>query len=337
MGIGNFIQFSVESVTDGCEILYGIIACEEGEAEGWDIVIDKPFLDSLVELGNSRPIKLRVNHPSDKGDVLSIIGEAKAFRHSITARGDKLVNCVRCDAYLSDVNDADTKKIITLANKTPHLFGMSIAGKYDVRKEIKGGKKLCILSDLSAVDFVDRPAATHALLSQPVDSTITNEGKKVILDNKTPEQLLAEAKADAEKKEKEAKLEAILTQLPNVLEWAKKRMEAEEKEDKDKEKEKKDKEAKMEAEKAKNTITLERKDLDEMFQTKATAIAMEVLAKCGVTEKTPSNPDGEGKTGENKLSAEETKIAQSIGLTKPEDLKQFAANMKRAKDLKLVA
>ena len=137
-------------------ILHGVQVVEVGEAEGHDFSITKGFLSAVVEQGNAAgSVKVRVNHPEGRGDVLSIVGEASNFRLD----GD----CVRADVRLFDV--PDKPRLLALAQQAGHLFGMSLDFAGEVLKKAGTKVKEMTCEAIYAVDFVDTPAATRALFS----------------------------------------------------------------------------------------------------------------------------------------------------------------------------
>lgn len=320
-----FSRFSAESVTEGGEILYGLIVCEEGKVEKYKLMIDEGFLDSIVELGNSGPIKLRINHPGDQGDVLSIVGEGKNFRRGVTKDG---AACVRCDGYMINPTDEDTKKLLSLAHQAPHLFGMSIDAHLEVVKTLKNGWRVGKADTLNAVDFVDRPASTSSLFSKPVD--LTNDNRKLNME-KTQDQITAELEVEKARQETEKKLGLMMEQFSTIHAWCSKKMKAEEDEEKEK-KDKKDKEDKK-MEDTSETLKLEKENERKEVAKMTASIVMEQLNRVGVTART-SNPDAELDKGALTLSADELKIANDLKMDESAR-KQFAANLAKAKEIKL--
>ena len=348
----SFSKFSAETITDGGEVLYGLIVCEKGIVPnripiiGSDkkkaLEIDDAFLDSLVELGKAGPVKLRVNHPYEKGDVLSIIAEGKNLRRSTTGDGK---DCVRCDGYIFDTEDPDSKKIIKLAHKAAHLFGMSIDAQIKVVKELKNAVCLAVCTALNAIDFVDTPAAASALFGKTVDSNSKREKERTMTKQELEAQIAAlntqleTLRAEGgEKKEKDegekmgyeklCKMMAEMGARLDKFEAFKAKMEKDDGEGDEEEKKKKVEAERLAAEKAKGDLHLTQEQLD----TAIARVTMQTLEKVGLKGgKGGSNPDGDdGGNKGRQLSALELKMAKSIGITDEKGLAQYAANLEHA-------
>lgn len=310
-------------------ILHGVQVVEIGEAQGHDFQITEDFLSRVVELGNKAgAVKVRVNHPEGRGDVLSIVGEASNF----TLDG----KCVRADVRLFDVPDAP--RLLTLAKQAGHLFGMSLDFAGEVVK--KAGQKLKEMTceAIYAVDFVDTPAATRALFSAGENKNQWRVVTTLALP-KVDEKQLAEEQHMATKKEEKKQLAEV--PQPPVDETEQKHAEPDGDEGQDKmmaalagiEKRLAALESckdggKEEKLADKEEPPVEDEEKEEQMATMAAKVCSIMLAKVGVKPRASAPVDEQKEDIE--LSADEVKIAKSLGL----DHKQFAANLARSKQVK---
>jgi hypothetical protein len=302
--------------------LTGVQVVAIGEAQGHDFQITEDFLSAVVDLGNKAgTVKVRVNHPEGRGDVLSIVGEASNFRLD--------GQCVRADVTLFDVPDAP--RLLTLARQAGHLFGMSLDFAGETIK--KAGQKLKQMTceAIYSVDFVDTPAATRALFAAgqtpnrwrhvcamalpKVDTTHPTEEHDMPKDD-TKKQL---AEVPPVKDEQHAEPDGdegqdkVLTALADIQ----KRLAALASKDEDEEK------------KLAEDPPVEDEEKEEQMATMAAKVCSIMLAKVGIKPRPASAPDAEDSK-DHELSADEAKLAKSLGL----DHKQFAANLARAKQVK---
>ena len=322
--------------------LHGVQVVEIGEAEGHDFAIGQEFLSAVVELGNAAPVKVRMNHPEGRGDVASIVGEATNF----VLDG----KCVRADVHLFDL--PEKSRLLTLAQQAGHLFGMSLDFAGEVVK--KAGQKLKEMTcdRIFAVDFVDTPAATRALFSAgetknqwrvvcrmnvaAVDSqkqvetnmtkqTLSKLCKKFGIDEKAKDaedQVLVklEALADAppvEDEDEEDPIKEVLSKLTS-MEARLAKLEGGNDEDEEKLAE----------------FPPKKEDKETEMATMAAKVCSIMLAKVGIKPRAASAPGGDGHADEGKLDADSEKIALSLKMDDKER-KQFAANLARAKTVKL--
>ena len=331
-------------------VLRGVQVVELGEAEGHDFAITQAFLERVVEVGNEMgSVKVRVNHPEGRGDVLSIVGEANEFRVD--------GNCVRADVRLFDVPDRD--RLVSLAREAGHLFGMSLDFAGELIK--KAGKKLKEMTcdRIFAVDFVDTPAATRALFSA---GTETNHWRSVCVFSTStvdwPEQLerapmtkellsklckrfeIDPKSKDAERQvlarledpeppdapvppESPSEDEPTIKDVMASLAGFEKRLTALEAPEDDPDKTELEDEPPVDDEKA-----------EEKMATMAAKVCSIMLAKVGVRPR-PSRPaDGDPDPDGDKLSPEDIKLAKSLGMGEAEQ-KQFAANLTAAKHVRM--
>ena len=149
-------------------ILNDVIICMTGIAKGHEFEVNEVFTQKLTKLGNALgSVKCRVNHPGDRGNVLSIVGEATEFYDSTCLDTDGTEKaCTKAKILkIYDLPDNDGKKIIALAKQASKFFGMSIDALVKLGKKGKSGFDIAILEGLNAIDFVDHPAATPSLFS----------------------------------------------------------------------------------------------------------------------------------------------------------------------------
>lgn len=333
-------------------ILRGVQVVAIGEAQGHDFQITPTFLSRVVELGNKAgSVKVRVNHPEGRGDVLSIVGEATNFQLD----GD----CVRADVRLFDV--PDSPRLLTLARQAGHLFGMSLDFAGEVVKRTGQKLKEMTCETIFAVDFVDTPAATRALFSAgpdgnrwravcalsttpKVDATHQEETTEDHMDKKLQEQLCKKFGIDPTAKDVAVQLSAKLAayaaepvadeqhaepdgdegqnKVMAALEGIEKRLAALEGKDGEK------------TEKLADEPAAEDEEKEEQMATMAAKVCSIMLAKVGVKPRPASAPAAEPKEDEHQLSADELQTCKALKMDEQER-KQFAANLARAKQVKL--
>ena len=329
-------------------ILRGVQVVEVGEAEGHDFSITKDFLSAVVEQGNAAgSVKVRVNHPEGRGDVLSIVGEASNFRLD----GD----CVRADVHLFDV--PDKSRLMALAQQAGHLFGMSLDFAGETIKKAGSKLKTMTCEAIYAVDFVDTPAATRALFSAgtekghwravcrltsvKVDEKQQTEAMETNMTKQTLSKLAKKFGIDADAKDFEAQLATKLAEpdgdeghpepdgdegyekIMSALSGIEARLTKLEKGGEGDEKE----------EKLADEKPVEDEEKEEAMATMAAKVCSIMLAKVGVKPR-GSKPAADGAAdGEVQLSVDEVKLAKSLGMDEKEQ-KQLAANLARAKQVK---
>lgn len=318
-------------------VLNDVIVCQCGEAKGHEFEVDEDFCKTLTRLGNAAgAVKVRINHPEGRGDVLSIVGQAEGFYDS-TCLDDQGIQraCskVRSLRVYNLPGDAG-QKIIALARQASQFFGMSIDAVVRLGKKGATGLKTAILEELHAIDFVDCPAATSALFSTLLDgqghirlsSRVVNSPKsepavkpdilKVTMAEKSDKEMLQElsARLDAYEK-KHSEMSAKLARL----------------EEGDKDKEKKDgekKDADMAALSKKvieDVVPAVMAKLDEKVKDGTTREFTALLAKTGgkFTDKNPPAPTDDEPT----LTPEQKQIAVTLGV----DPKVYAKNLEAAR------
>jgi hypothetical protein len=307
--------------------LHGVQVVEVGEAEGHDFAIGEEFLSAVVELGNAGPVKVRMNHPEGRGDVASIVGEASNF--VIDGK------CVRADVKLFDL--PEKSRLMTLATQAGHLFGMSLDFAGELVKKAGTKLKQMTCEKIFAVDFVDTPAATRALFSRgegtghwravcslslpEVDSnkqmeTIMAKDKKQLAEDVTPKADVETPHAEPDGDEGYEKIMSSLAGIEKRLSALEKPVDVEEKE-----------------ELAKEEPPVEDEKKEEAMATMAAKVCSIMLAKVGVRArpvKSDASVDGDKGKEEHQLSADEEKLAKSLGLDES-GRKQFAANIAASK------
>lgn len=199
----------------------GVALATLGEANGDKF--DDETLAALVRLANESNVRARFNHPNRSNaaeieqDLNCLLGQ------HVNPRIDG--NVCRVDTQMIGVNVELEDKVMDLAEKAPHLFGLSVVidDPPPPGKKAKKGDP-CRPIALFAADFVDIPASNNAGLfaataagkSDPMDPAdiyakdgklfCMHEGKEVPL-NHTPESLDASHdmwKAGRKKEGKEA-------------------------------------------------------------------------------------------------------------------------------------
>lgn len=304
-------------------VLRGVMVCELGEAEGHDFAIDEQFLDAVVAKGNADRdgVKCRLNHPEGRGNVLSIFGRALNFRRD--------GNGVRADVELFDI--PEKSRIVTLAQQAANLCGMSLDFAGETVKQAGSKLKTMTCDAIYGLDLVDTPAATRALfsagentnqwrvvcrLSLPaVDSTkkieanMANEPKlKTKKLTEVPPIPAADEGAPHAEPDGDEGQDKVMSALAAIEERLCK---LEAGKDKDKDEEKLADEPPVEDEKR-----------EEEMATMAAKVCSIMLAKVGIRPRA-SAPVVSDAPQEGELSADEQKLAKTLGL----DHKQFAANL----------
>ena len=149
-----------------------VVMC--GVATGHEFIVDETFCSKLIELGNSAgSVKVRINHPGDRGDVLSIVGEISSFYLSkCTDKSNIEQTCVKAKTLkIYELPDKNGEKIIALAKQASNFFGLSIDALVKFSKKTVNGIKVAIIEQLNSVDIVDTPAATPSLFSTVIADT----------------------------------------------------------------------------------------------------------------------------------------------------------------------
>ena len=162
-GHATFFAFGKQMRVDhGARTIFGVAIATIGTAEGHGVELDRETLRQVVNLGNEKPIRCRINHPESERDddgkeyqpvaankLETLVGYASNFRID----GDKvLADC----KILSPDAAPKGNQILALAAEAPEIFGASMVftGKSE------NGKSR--LAELFAIDFVDVPAANPA-------------------------------------------------------------------------------------------------------------------------------------------------------------------------------
>lgn len=321
------------------DVLRGVRVCEIGEAEGHDFTIGREFLEAVVEKSKAGPVKVRVNHPDGKEDLMTLAGEATDFR--LSADGD----CVLADVRLFDL--PEKSRLQTLAREAGHLFGMSLDFAGEVVKKAK--KKFMTCESIFALDFVGTPAATRALFSAGDDkkrwrmvcslSAVRVDDVEQVKTDEPQDNLMNEKlvklckKFGIDPKAADASTQLAVKLAEPIIE---------EKPDGEPDGDEGTKEilaklsamesrlAKLEGGKAVELAVDDEKEEDEKTEEKMAAMAAKVtsimLAKVGIKPRASAPAPDDKK--EVTLSADEAKLATSLGI----DHKQFAANLATANE-----
>ena len=125
----------------------------KGEAKGHNLMLDDKSLDGFLSLCLDRKdgVKVRFGKDHDAG-ADDINGVLKNFRRE----GDKIV----ADLHLLK-SDKNYDKIIEMAEKLPHEFGLSASTT--AVEELIGHDKYVRFTEVQSVDIVSNPAATKGL------------------------------------------------------------------------------------------------------------------------------------------------------------------------------
>lgn len=153
-------QTSALKVDRAARRINGLAIATKGDANG--DTFDDETLKLLATLGATSTVRARFDHPnrarSDEIEqtLRNLLGQHVNFR----VDGD----VVRADCQLAGVNLDLEDTILALAEKTPHLFGVSVV--FDETPLPKGQKAQrgapCRPAILYAADFVDIPASNGA-------------------------------------------------------------------------------------------------------------------------------------------------------------------------------
>ena len=307
-----------ETQTENPRELHDVIVVMEGVAQGHEFIVDETFCKKLVQLGNEAgSVKVRINHPGKRGDVLSIVGEISNFYLSKCVDKENVEQtCVKAKTItIYDLPDNHGEKIIALAKQAGKFFGMSIDALVKLSKKTIGGIKVAVLEQLNSVDFVDTPAATPSLFAadlgsghiqlssrqaQVINQETSETLEKVVLQNNSEEDTITENLPMAKNKSlEEAKPEAKVDEkdIHQVLEEMSKRLEAmeefhkavkakwEAEESEEAKKEEKKEEVKPEVKPEVKAEEKEEEDEDQKLEAKMEAIATKkftaLLAKTG--------------------------------------------------------
>ncbi len=146
-------------------IIRGFVVAQLGEARTHGIELDEATLDQIVALGNAQPagVKSRFGHPSPgAGDAIGrFVGRTKNFRRA----GGQVLADLHLDGAAETSPHGDLANyLMKLAQNDRTAYGASIV--FTGRREARNGQRPVLRIDtLSAVDFVDDPAATSGMFS----------------------------------------------------------------------------------------------------------------------------------------------------------------------------
>jgi len=336
--------------------LNDVIVCMTGEARGHEFFINEKFITDLKDVGNKvTSVKCRINHPAEKGNVLSIIGEASDFYiDKCFDKEDNEQTCVKAKKLkVYNLPDNKGKTIIALAEQAPDHFGLSIDAGIKLTDKKILGLPIAKFKELHAIDFVDCPAAAPSLFSAIIDEPghimLSVNSKKVVKESNDKENdlilkesnmaknttKLEEVKDEPKKDEvkETTTLEALAARLDEMvkkMESYEAKMEEEEKKEvkeepkKDEIKAKEEEEDKKEDKKDKVKETLE-----ETIKNTVTREFTSLLAKNGgrVTLEEKQAPV-ENVDAPN-LTAEQIQLAEKYGVDKVQYAKDLANERKR--------
>lgn len=144
-------------------VIYGVCVMREGEAKGHGVRLDRQSLEGARKLAAVRPDGVGTRFGDDhEAKAKDFNGSLKEFR----IEGDGLY----ADLHLLKT-DAHFDKVLEMADKISHEFGLSVVS--DADKEISGKdesgnpkykfKSPIRFTELQCVDIVSAPAATNGL------------------------------------------------------------------------------------------------------------------------------------------------------------------------------
>lgn len=136
-------------------IIKNVRVLEKGIARGHDLIVDDESLQTALTAAQAAPSGVRVKMDHGTG-ASALVGFLTAFR----VDGDTLF----ADLHLL-VSAPSRDLILEVAEKNPALLGLSIAFDMTPEGEASGTVRV---ARLRSVDVVDLPAATSALLCEPV-------------------------------------------------------------------------------------------------------------------------------------------------------------------------
>ena len=160
----------------GIGLIKGVKMLSLGETKDGRYVVDETSLDQAVKFGGSQSkgVKGRVTHPPVVRNALGAAIDLKDHLLSSVAKWKnwRKSDCgehVLADAHVHDASPKLADSVLSLAEKTPEDFGVSLAfgitpETAKARKAKKKGVKLRF-SRINAGDFVETPASTDGLFS----------------------------------------------------------------------------------------------------------------------------------------------------------------------------
>lgn len=134
--------------------IFGVAVATKGAANS--DTFDNETLKMLCTLGNNGSIRARFDHPEQgwTGQVEQSLEKFLGQHTNFRVEGDTL----RADCVMAGVNIGLEDKILSLAERAPSLFGLSVV--FNDKSKKKG--QPCRPTDFLAADFVDLPAANSA-------------------------------------------------------------------------------------------------------------------------------------------------------------------------------
>lgn len=182
-------------------IIEGVSVLTIGETRDGRFVIDEEFAEATVKFGNKKKKgqKSRFGHPSFFGnDALgTVVGKFKDFR----IKGKKVLADLHFleSARVSPVFSQDPVEfLLSQAAEAPDVFGVSIVFGLERVFDDDGNLIRIKMTELSAVDVVDEPAANHNGLFSNQNPT-QEELQMKDEEKKAQEEALAKKSEDAKK------------------------------------------------------------------------------------------------------------------------------------------
>jgi len=187
-------------------VIRGISVLTKGKTRDGRFTLDDKFLEAAVKFGNEKKkgIKSRFGHPSFLGG--DAIGTTVARMRDFRIKGEKVL----ADAHFlesarkSPVLFKDPVEfLLDQAKEAPEMFGVSIV--FDLQRVFDDDGELIEIkmTDLSAVDMTDEPAANHNGLFSNQNPT-KEELKMKDEEKKAQEEALGTATEDGKKEGGEA-------------------------------------------------------------------------------------------------------------------------------------
>lgn len=176
-----FSGAALSGVDSHAGIIKGVIVAREGVAKGHGVYLDSEFIAEVARLGNEKEkgLKARFGHPNQQIDAIgTYIGRYKNFR--------VIEDKVYADLHLAKaakaapVGDLYTY-VLEMALENPDMFGNSIVfnmGSPKIVEEYNEAtgqveeKVYVTITELTASDVVDTPAATESLFSAKNNSKL---------------------------------------------------------------------------------------------------------------------------------------------------------------------
>jgi len=181
-------RFSFSTNFDSSEIstgvLKGVVICEEGEAKGHDVFLNKQFIQDVVTMGKAFGdvgVKSRFGHPNMCSDALgTYLGRYRNFRlrknPDVAEKGFQAIADLYLDETAKITPNGNLYEYVTkLAISDPGAFGNSIVfkpGDEIVKEKVdeETGQEydvyFAVIEELYESDLVDSPAATDSLFSK---------------------------------------------------------------------------------------------------------------------------------------------------------------------------